>query len=307
MPRPVARRLTAALLVAGLALAGCSSDDEPAADRSTTTTTAPAADAERGLTAAQVAGSTDDDTMLQGLAIYQPYVEQQAGTVARDVARFTDAVRAGDVELAKELYPASRQAYLRIEPLVPLIAPGVARVVEAQPPAGLDEAEDPQITGWHQLEWDLWVSEDLSGAKATADQLDEELAKLADAAADFTVTPKAMVLGTAMLMDWAADDAASDAVEPYAVTHLWDLAARVDAANAARQMFRDAVGNEDPEAAAAIDDRSQDAIDAIAPHRTAEGWTSYDDVTDAQRTDLATAFRAFADALAAGSDALGFT
>ena len=88
---------------------------------------------------------------------------------------------------------------------------------------------------------------------------------------------------------------------------MWDLAARVDAANAARQMFRDAVGDQDPEAAAAIDDRSQDAIDAIAPYRTAEGWTSYDQITDAQRTDLAKAFQAFADALDAGAKALGYT
>ena len=38
MPRPVARRLTAALLATGLLLAGCSSDDEPSAGGSTTTT-----------------------------------------------------------------------------------------------------------------------------------------------------------------------------------------------------------------------------------------------------------------------------
>ncbi len=307
MALPLARRLTAVLIAGSLVLAGCSGDDdEPAAQRSTTTTEAGASGGGL-LTEDDVAGATDDEAFQEGLAAFQSYVEQQAGTVANDVSRFTDAVRDGDLETARRLYPASRQAYLRIEPLVSLIAPGVADVVEAEPLAGGDGADpaDPDITGWHQLEYDLWVAEDVRGSTAVADQLDEQVAKLSAAVADFTATPKAMVKGTALLMAWAAEDAASGAAEPYSRTDMWDLAARVDAANAARQMFRGALGDVDPNLAEEIDDLSQDAIDAIEPFRTAEGWQSYDDITDAQRTELAERFQAFADALAQVPGALG--
>ena len=305
MPSPVARRLLAALLATGLLLTGCASDDAPAADEGPTTSTTVEAGID-GLTAEGVAGTTDDPDLLEALSVYQPYVEQQAGTVATDVTRFTDAVRAGDIELAKELYPASRQAFIRIEPLVPLIA-DVADVVEAEPAAGAAPTDDPGITGWHQLEWDLWVAEDVSGSKATADQLDAEVAKLSAAVADFTVTPRAMVQAVALLMDRAADDAATGAAERYSRTDMWDLAARVDAANAARQMFRGAVGDADPDLAARIDDRSEQAIEAIKPYRTAEGWTAYDEVTADERTDLAASLRSFAEALAEVPQVLGLS
>lgn len=297
MPRTTTHRLTAALLAAGLVLSGCSSDGDTDAKASTTTAGTASSGSADVLTADDVAGDTDDPALLEALSVFQPYVQQQAGTVATDVKRFTDAVRAGDIELAKELYPASRQAFTRIEPLVPLIA-DVADVVEAEPPADTEGTEDPGLTGWHQLEWDLWVAEDVSGSKATADQLDAEVGKLSAAVADVTVTPRAMVRAVALLMAWAADDAGSGAAEPWSHTDMWDLAARVDAANAARQMFRGAVGDADPDLAARIDDESEAAIEAIKPYRTAEGWTPYDEVTAAQRAELARRFRSFADALA---------
>ncbi|MBX3286218.1 MAG: EfeM/EfeO family lipoprotein [Actinobacteria bacterium] len=311
MPRPAARPVAAALLVAALVLSGCSSDDEPAASPETTApaTTAPTSeDTERGLTAAQVAGDpADDQAMLDALASYQAYVQQQAGTVARDVARFTDAVRAGDVELAKQLYPASRQAFVRIEPLVPLIAPGVASKVARDTTTDPSGDEATELAAWPKLEQDLWETGDLSDSAPVADELDAQLATLAEAAPGFAVTPRAMVLGARMLMAWAAQEAASGAAQPYSHTDMWDLAARLDGANAARQMFAGVVAAQDPEAATAIDDRAEAAIDAVAPYRTAEGWKAYDGVTEAQREELAAAFQAFADAVGAGAKALGYT
>lgn len=304
MATPVARHLAAALLAAGLVLSGCSGDDEPAADKATNTTTTAPARGDDALTARDVAGSTDDEALLEGLAAFQSYVAQQAGTVANDVKRFTDAVRAGDIELAKRLYPASRQAFTRIEPLVPLIAPGVADEMEAEPPAGAD-GDDPDISGWHQLEHDLWVAEDVSGSAAVADRLDEAAAQLSAAAAEFTVTPKALVRGTALLMAWAVDDAETGRSAPCSPTDMWDLVARVDAANAARQMFRGALGDVDPSLAALVDDESERTIDAIEPYRTAEGWVSFDDLNEDQRAELVERFASFADALARVPEALG--
>jgi iron uptake system component EfeO len=301
MPRPVARRLTAALLATGLLLAGCASDDEPAADKATTTTSAAA----EALTTDDVAGTSDDPGIVEALSAYQPYVQQQVATIATDVKRFTDAVRAGDIERAKELYPASRQAFTRIEPLVPLIA-DVADVIEAEPPADGD-ADDPGLTGWHQLEWDLWVAEDVSDSAATADQLDAEAAKLSAAVTDFTVTPRAMVRAVALLMDWAADDAATGAGEPWSHTDMWTLAARVDAANAARQMLRGALSEADPDLAARIDDANEEAVNALKPYRSTGAWTPYDEVSEDERAELESRFRRLAERLAEMPEALGLT
>ena len=43
---------------------------------------------------------------------------------------------------------------------------------------GVADTESPDVTGWHQLEYDLWVAEDVSGSAEVADQLDADLATL---------------------------------------------------------------------------------------------------------------------------------
>ncbi len=118
-----------------------------------------------------------------------------------------------------------------------------------------------------------------------------------------------MVQAVALLLDRAADDAATGAAERYSRTDMWDLAARARCRQRRpADVPRRAVGEADPDLAARIDDESAaQAVDALKPYRTAGGWASYDEVTEEQRAELAERFRAFADALAEVPGALDLT
>ena len=48
---------------------------------------------------------------------YRTYLEDQSAQLVTATKAFTDAVDSGDVEVAKQLYPAARIPYERIEPV----------------------------------------------------------------------------------------------------------------------------------------------------------------------------------------------
>ena len=77
-----------------------------------------------------------------------------------DTTTFTDAVRAGDIEAAKEAYPVSRRSWERIEPIAGLIE-DIDTAVDARED-DYDGPDDPAFTGWHQLEYLLWTAGDVS-------------------------------------------------------------------------------------------------------------------------------------------------
>ncbi len=49
--------------------------------------------------------------LVQPIADYKVYVQENLDVLVKDTKAFTDAVKAGDLEKAKELYPSSRVSY----------------------------------------------------------------------------------------------------------------------------------------------------------------------------------------------------
>src|SRR4029077_9238574 len=115
---------------------------------------------------------------------------------------FTDAVRAGDVEAAKAAFAPSRYCWEAIEPIAGLVSD-----IDAAVDSRVDDFEgedDPAWTGWHKLEYLLWVKGDISeasGAPKLADQLDSELQELKSGVASAQIPPAAMPSGAAELIE----------------------------------------------------------------------------------------------------------
>ena len=115
--------------------------------------------------AGEVEGSTTDNPLVpEAVAEYTAYVHEQVDATIADTTTFTDAVRAGDVEAAKAAFAPSRQAWERIEPIA-----GLVEDIDGAVDARVDDfenEEDPAWTGWHQLEYLLWETGDISEAGA---------------------------------------------------------------------------------------------------------------------------------------------
>jgi iron uptake system component EfeO len=159
---------------------------------------------------------------------YRSYVLAETATMRTATTAFTDAVRAGNVALARDLYAPSRYGWETIEPIAALV-PGVDAQVDGRV-SDFSGPEDPLFGGWHRLEYLLWVKGSTAGAAPFADKLDTDLANLETALAKVAITPKAMVLGARALVSEVAQRKVSGEEDRYSHTDLWDFAANLDGA-----------------------------------------------------------------------------
>ena len=74
-----------------------------------------------GLSSQALSGDSDDPLVQAAVTEYQAYVLAEADTLITATTRFTDAVRAGDLALAQQEYPLSRESWERIEPIAGLV------------------------------------------------------------------------------------------------------------------------------------------------------------------------------------------
>src|SRR5215216_6604022 len=106
------RRVTVAVgLAAVLLLAGCGKDDgagvrsEGGASGSGTGS---GTGSGSGVANQDLSGTTDDQQVLEAVADYKAWVVGEAGGLVADTAKFTDAVRAGDLAEARKQFAPSR-------------------------------------------------------------------------------------------------------------------------------------------------------------------------------------------------------
>ncbi len=306
----IGHRLAAVGLAAGLIMAGCAKDDGAATrdcgnSASSTaggssaaggSSTSAECKSGTGITKDDVAGTSSNPLVKKAVAGYQTFVEAQVAQLVTDTKVFTDAVRAGDIPAAKAAYPTSRQAWERIEPIAALVS-NVDGAVDSRAEDGVADTESPKVTGWHQLEYDLWVKNSVSGSKKLADGLDKELAGLQSDIGDLKITPLAVAKGASELIEEVADGKITGEEDRYSHTDLWDLAANVEGAKKATDLLMPAITKADPRLAKRLDTAFTQADDALAPYRDGTGWKSFEIVSKKDRAALKAKFSALAEAL----------
>ena len=201
MNRHVLRAFAAAVaVVLALGLAACSSDDgaDVRSSGASSGSGGSSSGSGSGLSASDIAGTSDNPLVQQAVKDYETYVTGEIDQLLIDSKVFTDAVRAGDLEAAKEAYAPSRVSWERIEPIA-----GLVEAIDGAVDARVDDFEDeqdPAFTGWHRIEYILWEQNTTEGAAEFADQLDEDLATLKADIADVDITPLAVTQGSAELI-----------------------------------------------------------------------------------------------------------
>lgn len=307
--RSGSRCLTVAILVLCLT-AGCAEDDGATVRKLGGSATGDGSATEpgsaTGIAAGDLATETDDELILAAVDGYRVYVREQIETLRADTADFADAVRAGDIELARSLYPVSRRSWERIEPIAGLIE-DIDGAVDARADDGLDP-EDPAFTGWHRLEYHLWVLEDVDGAETFADRLEADLADLAAAAEDLELPPGVLTVGAQELIEEVAapDGKLSGEEDRYSGTDLYDFQANVEGAEALVELLGPALEVADPDLAADLAARFDELDAALARLGGFEqGFPHYDEVTSAQRAELAAILGGLAESLALLNGTLG--
>jgi iron uptake system component EfeO len=256
MRRRLSGRVRAAVVcavavVGVLGLAGCSDDGagvrsegKPTSTGASGTSGGSGSGSGSGLGEADLGTQSPDKVLQAAAASYKQFVLGEAGTLRVETKRFTDAVRSGNLDQAKQLYAPSRQSWERIEPVA-----GLVRELDGKLDARVDDfagPDDPKFSGWHRLEYLLWVNGTTEGGRSFADQLDTDLGTLEERLRTIEITPKAVALGAGELVEEVSKEKISGEEDRYSHTDLWDMAANISGAEAAVRVFLPALTTKAP-------------------------------------------------------------
>ncbi|MGN6274047.1 MAG: iron uptake system protein EfeO [Protaetiibacter sp.] len=254
----------------------------------------------------------------EAVAGYLAYVRSQAGELLPAVQALVDAYRSGDDERARALYASARVSYERIEPTAEAFGDLDPKIDYREVDA---VAEGLDWTGFHRIEKDLWVpgADALNSDGASAwigwmpstpeqraefgDQLVADVQQLLEQVTDpsFQLSLSDISNGATALLDEVATGKISGEEDWWSHTDLSDFAANVDGASVAFGNVTKLAAQS--EAGADLVTRIETQFDALervlARYGSFEdGFTPYDQVSDAERKQLSDAVNALAEPLA---------
>jgi iron uptake system component EfeO len=232
-------------------------------------------------------GSADQDAALAGaVAGYQRYTNSQIEAGLARTQEFVDAIKRGDVNTAKTLYPVSRTYWERVEPVAESFGDIDPRVDGRE-----DDERDPGVawTGYHRLEKDLWVTGLQPDSAAMGDQLMNDLRDLQNRARTVQLTPVQLANGAKELLDEVATGKITGEEDRYSGTDLWDFRANVDGSQAAVAALRPAIDQRDPALGPTLDARFADVDRVLEAYRQGDGFRLYPTLSEQDKQRMAQA------------------
>jgi iron uptake system component EfeO len=302
----VRRSLSVVALAAALGLlAACSSDDGGTVrSEGGGSVSGSGSGSGSGLSGSDLGSQSKDATVTKAVDDYKAWVQAQVAGLRTDARKFTDAVRSGDVAEAKEQFAPSRYKWEMIEPIAGLV-PDIDGAVDAR----VDDfasVNDPKWTGWHKLEYLLWVKNTTSGGAALADKLDKDLATLQTKMKSVEITPKAVALGAGELIEEVSEGKINGEEDRYSHTDLSDFDANQLGAKRAYGYFRPIVEKKDKALATAIDQGFANVDESLEPYEVSEGvFRPFSTLTAADKQKMQSQLATLSESLAKVPAAIG--
>ncbi|CNH40260.1 ferrous iron transport periplasmic protein EfeO%2Ccontains peptidase-M75 domain and (frequently) cupredoxin-like domain [Yersinia intermedia] len=252
----------------------------------------------------QTAVKPDAMALVGPIAEYKVYVTQEVAQLVTQTKAFTDAIKKGDLALARKLYAPTRQHYERIEPIAELFS-DLDGSIDAREDDFEQKAADPKFTGFHRLEKILFGDNTTKGADKFADQLYKDTLELQQRISGLTFAPNKVVGGAAGLIEEVAASKISGEEDRYSRTDLWDFQANVDGAQKIVNLLRPLLEKADQPLLQKIDANFKTVDSVLAKYRTKAGYESYEKLTDADRNAMKGPITALAEDLAQLRGVLG--
>ncbi|MFG1396197.1 iron uptake system protein EfeO [Roseixanthobacter pseudopolyaromaticivorans] len=226
--------------------------------------------------------------LVAPIAQYKVYVTKELEAFVASTKEFTDAVKAGDLAKAKALYAAARAHYERIEPIAELFS-DLDGAIDSRADDHAKKEKDPTFTGYHRIEYGLFVANSTDGLAPFADKLMADVNDLQARVKGLTFPPEKVVGGAAALLEEVAATKISGEEDRYSHTDLMDFQANIDGAQEVYTLFKPLLAK-DPKNEAFLKkvDANFASVDAIlVKYKTADGFESYDKLSKKDRKALA--------------------
>jgi iron uptake system component EfeO len=220
-------------------------------------------------------------------------VQSQTGALVEQTTAFVTAVKAGDIEGAKALFPVARTYWERIEPVAESFG-DLDPIIDGREG---DQAEGEDFTGFHRIEQALWQTGDVSDMGPYADQLLTNVQEVVTRSNDVQLDALQLANGAKGLLDEIATGKITGEEDRYSHTDLWDFRANLEGSEAAVQALRPYLEKADPDLVGEIDQRFAAAEAELEQHRAGDGWQSYDQLTDDQLRGLSDSITALTESV----------
>ena len=233
---------------------------------------------------------------LGPLSEYKVYLTLQGNQAVKAAEALRDSIASGDVAAAQEAWRQARLPYRRIEPLAHRLSDLERRI---DPLAAYLEARetDPEFSGYHRLEHQLFAKNSVEGLEPVADQLVTDLTALVARLKEMPLDPQLLIALPGEMSAQIATGQVPAGENLYAGNDLQELSASLDGIGKLSGLLAQALGAADPELARQIDQQLQkmrtdlDQIAATSP-------ATYADVSAAQKKQLGADLTTFAETLA---------
>ncbi|WP_436875919.1 iron uptake system protein EfeO [Siccibacter turicensis] len=249
-------------------------------------------------------GQSEVLALTQPITDYKGYVTAQAADLVASTKAFTEAIKAGDINKAKALYAPTRQYYERIEPVAELFS-DLDGSIDAREDDYEQKAADPKFTGFHRLEKALFGDNTTEGMTDYADNLYTDVVELQKRIDALAFPPSKVVGGAAGLIEEVAASKISGEEDRYSHTDLWDFQANVDGSQKIVNLLRPLLQKADPALLGKIDANFKKVDAILGKYRTANGFETYDKLTEADRNALKGPITALAEDLSLLRGVLG--
>jgi len=236
---------------------------------------------------------SDSEELKAAADSYSRYVNSQTGALIEKTTEFVDAVKAGETEQAKELFPIARTYWERIEPVAEIFG-DLDPLTDGREPDALAEGRD--FTGWHRIEKQLWVEGNTDGMDTYADDLLANVTKVVDLSKEQPLTALQLAQGSKGLLDEVATGKITGEEDEFSHTDLWDFKANIEGSQAAIAALRPVLEDQDPDLVAVIDARFEELDTTLNQYQHEDGsWTYYDELRKDQIRELSDAVAALSE------------
>jgi iron uptake system component EfeO len=242
-----------------------------------------------------------DPRLDKAVAAYREYAQEQADATIPKVQTFANAIKAGDIEAAKQAYAPSRFGWESTEPIAESFGD-----IDPKTDTRVNDLEKGQKwTGWHALEKALWQDKKIGAEqKALADELVTDLKDWQKRVGKAEITPTSMANGAKELLDEVATGKVTGEEDRYSHTDLSDFKGNVEGAQKSYELLKPVAQQNDKALTTELDKQFTALNTLLDKYRTNDpqekaqnGFVSYDKVTKEQRKELSDAVNALAEPL----------
>ncbi|MDQ0220246.1 EfeM/EfeO family lipoprotein [Peribacillus cavernae] len=239
------------------------------------------------------AKSVAASSKLDGVtAKYREYALGEIEAFVTSTEEFTNAVKSGDINKAKEVYGPARMHYERAEPIAEVFG-------DLDPKIDAREGDVPEKewTGYHRIEKGLWIENTTKGYETYAEQLMKDVTLLRAKVETVEVTPELLITGAVDLLNEVSTSKVTGEEDRYSHTDLYDFAANVQGAEKIYQLLNPALKEKDEALSADIQKRFDNVYNLLNQHKKGDGYKLYTELTKPEVKQLSQAIDALAEPL----------